>query len=141
MNTLTYELTIGRPKPKDYEALSDGMLLYHAKQGHTRKSEVISIFIKDKYKKVRGGIIVTILWNGMEIHSLWAEESLRRKGYGKTLLTTAEQKAKEIGCTFAYTNTFSWQAPEFYKKLGYTPFGTLKNFPPGNTLTYLWKKL
>lgn len=141
MDTLTYELTIGQLKPKDYKTLSDGMLLYHAKQGHQRTSEIINIFLKDRYKKVHGGIIVTVLWNGMEINSLWVEESLRRKGYGRTLVATAEQKAKEIGCTFAYTNTFSWQAPEFYKKLGYVPYGKLENFPPGNTLTYLWKKL
>lgn len=141
MDTLTYELTIGRPKPKDYKVLSDGMLLYHAKQGHQRISEIINIFLKDKYGKVHGGIIVTVLWNGMEVNSLWVEQSLRGKGYGRTLLTTAEQKAKEIGCTFAYTNTFSWQAPEFYRKMGYTPYGKLENFPPGNTLTYLYKKL
>lgn len=141
MDTLTYEISIGRVKPKDYKVLSDGMLLYHAKQGHQRTSEVIHIFLKDRQKNVHGGIIFTVLWNGMEINSLWVEESLRGQGYGRTLVTTAEQEAKKIGCTFAYTNTFSWQAPEFYKKLGYKPFGTLDDFPPGKTLTYLMKKL
>src|SRR5207302_1339327 len=106
MTDLDFEITVGRPKPQDYRVLADGMLLYHAKQGHPRRLEVINIFLKDKRKKVFGGIIVTILWNGMEINSLWVDESLRRKGLGSKLLETAEEEGKIRGCTIAYTNTF-----------------------------------
>jgi ribosomal protein S18 acetylase RimI-like enzyme len=135
------EMTVGRPKPKDYKALSDGMLSHHAKQGHQRTSEIINIFLKDKNKKVYGGIIVTVLWNGMEINSLWVEESLRGKGLGKKLVLAAEKEGRKRGCGVIYTNTFTWQAPHFYEKLGYKPFGKLEDFPPGNILTYYFKNL
>lgn len=141
MANINFEITVGRPKFKDYKVLSDGMLLHHDKQGHRRVSEIVNIFLKDNHKKVRGGIIVTILWNGMEINSLWVEESLRKQGWGRKLVAAAEKEGKIRGCTIAYTNTFTWQAPDFYQKLGYKPFGKLDNFPPGNTLTYLYKKL
>lgn len=141
MTDLNFEVTVGRPDPKDYRVLSKGMLLHHAKQGHQRTSEVINIFLKDKRKKVFGGVIVTVLWNGMEINSLWVDESLRGQGYGQKLMSTAEIEGRKRGCTIAYTNTFSWQATDFYRKLGYKPYGKLENFPPGNSLTYFCKNL
>lgn len=141
MTNYNYEVTVGRPKNRDYKAISDGMLLYHAKHGHRRISEIINIFLKDISKKVHGGIIATVLWNGIEINSLWVEESLRGQGFGSKLVKAAEKEGKLRGCTISYTNTFTWQSPEFYKKLGYKPYGKLDNFPPGNTLTYFYKNL
>lgn len=122
MLDLTFTITVGRPNFRDYKVLVNGLLTYHANQGHPRRSEVLHIFLKDKDKKVFGGIIVTILWNGMEINSLWVDESLRGKGWGKKLMEAAEKEGKIRACTIAYTNTFTWQAPNFYKKLGYKPF-------------------
>ena len=141
MSDLNFEITIGRPKLKDYKVLLDGMLHHHAKQGHQRTSEIINIFLKDKTKRVHGGVILTVLWNGIEINSLWVEETLRGRGLGSKLLKAAEKEGKARGCTIIYTNTFSWQAPGFYTKFGYKPYGKLDNFPPGNTLTYFYKNL
>lgn len=135
------EITIGKRNPKDYKVLSDGMLLYHSQKGHRRTSEIINIFLKDKDKKVVGGIVATVLWNGIEINSLWVEESLRGQGLGRKLVDAAEKEGKKRGCTIIYTNTFTWQAPDFYEKLGYTLYGKLENFPPGNNLSYYYKKL
>lgn len=141
MEDLSFNINVGRPNIKDYRVLEKGMLLYHAEKGHPRRSELIHIFLKDKNAKVRGGVLITILWNGMEINALWVDKSIRNKGWGRRLLEAAEHEGKIRGCTIAYTNTFSWQAPEFYAKFGYKPFGKLVNFPEGNELTYLSKNL
>ena len=37
--------------------------------------------------------------------------------------------------------TFSFQAPDFYQKLGYTTFAQLENFPPGRSRLFMRKKL
>lgn len=141
MDDFEVEITVGKPKPKDYRVLSNGLLAHHSHQGHPRRSEVVHIFLKDKHKKVLAGVIMTVLWNGMEINSLWVEESLRGRGLGTTLMNMAEEEGKKRGCTIAYTNTFSWQAPGFYERSGYTSYGKLENFPPGSSLTYYSKKL
>lgn len=141
MINLSFEVTVEKPKFKDYKVLSDGMLNYHDKMGHRRTSEVINIFLKDSKKKVYGGAIATVLWNGIEINSLWVDESLRSQGYGRKLVLEIEKEGRARGCTIVYTNTFSWQAPKFYEKLGYKVYGKLENFPPGNNLTYFYKEL
>ncbi len=138
---MKFSVTEGEPDPRDFKALSDGLLSYHAQQGHPRKSEKLSIFLKDENGKAHAGIIVTFLWNGMHIDSLWVDSELRGKGYGTQLMKMAEEEAVKRRCTIAYTDTFTWQAPGFYEKLGYTLYGNLDNFPEGNALKYYRKNL
>jgi N-acetylglutamate synthase-like GNAT family acetyltransferase len=57
------------------------------------------------------------------------------------LLADAEAVARERGCTSIYLDTFSFQAPDFYKRLGFKEFGRLNDFPPGRTRIWLWKSL
>jgi len=131
----------GEPNTKDMVIISKGMLSYHASQGHPRKWKIFSILLKDQSNKLFGCVIVSFLWNGMEIKTIWVDESLRQQGWGRKLMEAAEKEAIKRKCTIAYTNTFSWQAPDFYTKLGYKLYGRLDNFPEGNSLSYYRKDL
>lgn len=131
----------GGASEENFTALSSGLLAQHAKSGHPRNPTKFNIFLKDSEGNARGGVICTCLWNGMEIDSLWVEESLRGQGWGSKLMEAAEVEGKKRGCTFAYTNTFTWQAPEFYRKLGYQEYGRLEDFPEGNSLIYIRKDI
>lgn len=131
----------GEPESQDKEVVVKGMLEHHAKSGHPRKSETYSVLLKNKNNKLLGTVIVTFLWNGMEINSLWIDETIRNQGWGKKLMDAVEKEGIKRGCTVAYTNTFPWQAPEFYEKLGYTLFGRLEDLPKGSNLSYYSKKL
>ncbi len=108
-------------------------------QKRTRKS--FAIFLKDNNYKAYAGIIAFCTWNGMHIDSLWVDSALRGMGYGTRLMKIAEEEAIKRGCTIAYTDTFTWQAPGFYEKLGYILYGKLEDFPEGNTLSYFRKHL
>ena len=141
MNNLRLVASEGEPNPEDKKVMVEGLLSHHAKSGHPRKSETYSILLKDENKKVLGTVIVTFLWNGMEINSLWVDESIRKRGWGRKLMQAVEEEAIKRGCTIAHTNTFPWQAPEFYKKLGYKLYGKLDDFPEGSSLGYFSKRL
>lgn len=135
-------LTIeGEPNESDMKVLVEGMLTYHAGKGHPRKVDKCSILIKNNEDKLVGCVMVSFLWNGMEIGSLWVSESMRGQGLGQKLMEMAEAEGKKRGATFAYTNTFTWQAPGFYEKLGYKLYGKLEDFPVGNELSYYRKDL
>lgn len=126
---------------EDKKILVEGMLHHHASNGHPRKKDVFSIALRDRNGVFVGGLIASVLWNGLEIDSLWVDESLRGRGWGTKLMTAAEAEGLKRGCTFAYTNTFSWQAPSFYEKIGYKLFGRLQDFPQGCCLSYYRKHL
>jgi GNAT superfamily N-acetyltransferase len=63
------------------------------------------------------------------IRDLWVSDALRGKGVGRELRASAEARAFERGCHSAWVNTFSFQAPGFYLKLGHMVFGEL-DYPP-----------
>ena len=73
-------------------------------------------------------------WAGAcEITSLWVKPAYRNKGYGKALLEAAETEAKKENCTTVLLRTYSFQAPQFYKRQGFELAYTVDNFPQGHS--------
>jgi GNAT superfamily N-acetyltransferase len=91
--------------------------------------------------EIVGGIFCAIHWDWLYIDLLWLPEALRGQGYGHRLLEAAEDEARRRGARNAYLDTFSFQAPDFYRRHGYRVFGELQDFPPGHTRYYLTKQL
>jgi ribosomal protein S18 acetylase RimI-like enzyme len=128
---------------EDKNTVREGMLRYHAGKGHTRneKDDYFSIVVKNAQSRTVGAIIVSFRWGAMHVETLWIEESSRKKGLGTKLMDEVEKEAVRRGCHLAYTDTFSWQAPKFYEKLGYRLYGKLDDYPKNNCLSYYFKKL
>lgn len=55
-------------------------------------------------------------------------EGHRKNGFGSKVLAAAELEAVRRGCQYAMLDTFTFQAPEFYAKVGYGVFGRLDSF-------------
>jgi len=55
------------------------------------------------------------------------------------LMNEAERLARQRGCNGAQVDTASFQAPEFYEKLGFRIIGTVEDFPPGHARYFLQK--
>ena len=64
-----------------------------------------------------------------------------RLSTGRQWLMIAEDEARKRGAKHAYLDSFSFQAPAFYKKHGYRIFGELQDFPPGHNRHFFTKKL
>jgi GNAT superfamily N-acetyltransferase len=71
---------------------------------------------------------------------LWVAEAHRRDGEGTRLMRAVEGEARERGLRGAYLDTFSFQAPKFYAKLGYREFGRISDFPLGFDRIWLMKR-
>jgi N-acetylglutamate synthase-like GNAT family acetyltransferase len=82
--------------------------------------------------RVVGGLIGKIFFNWLAAELVWVEKPLRRLGVGRGVLEEAERQARDLGLTGIYVWTQSWQAPDFYRKLGYRQFAEFENFPPGH---------
>lgn len=141
MSDLEFIRIEGEPSPEDKQVMVAGMLAYHASKGHPRKTDTFSVLVKDVNRKLLGCVMVSFLWNGMSIQTLWVDETVRGRGLGQKLMSMVEAEGVKRGCTIAYTDTFTWQAPGFYEKLGYTLYGKLEGFPEANALSYFMKKL
>ena len=91
--------------------------------------------------EIKGGLLGQVYYKGMHVQLLWVDEALRKSGVGSSLLKKAEDLARESSCTLIYLDTFSFQAPKFYEKLGFQIFGKIENFPEGYTRYFLVKRL
>jgi GNAT superfamily N-acetyltransferase len=101
----------------------------------------IGLGLKNGQGQVFGGIFCYTFLYCLYIDDLWIDERCRGMGYGKALLVEAERIARELGCSFAHTCTFSFQAPDFYQRNGYQIFGKLDDYPEGIIQYFLKKKL
>ena len=89
---------------------------------------------------VDAGLVAECYAGWMFIKYLWVHGRWRRAGIGRALMLEAERRAAALGCRYAWVDTFSFQAPEFYKKLGYREFGRL-DYPPSHNRIFLQKTL
>ncbi len=78
----------------------------------------------------------------LHIGLLWVADEHRGTGLGSRLLRQAERTAQDDrDCRYARVETWDFQAPDFYRKLGYEITGRIDNYPPGVTEFTLAKRL
>ena len=53
----------------------------------------------------------------------------------------AEALARERALVGLWLDTFSWQAPGFYRSLGFVEIGRIPDHPPGEARIFLAKRL
>jgi ribosomal protein S18 acetylase RimI-like enzyme len=125
----------------EWSIIGGGISAYNQQQAGPDNGRNFCFVVKTPDGEVAGGIIGATFWNWLYIDLMWLKEELRGQGYGRQLLTLAEAEGRRRGATHAHLDTFSFQAPGFYQKQGYTVFGELKDFPPGHTRYYMVKEL
>jgi GNAT superfamily N-acetyltransferase len=132
---------IGYLEQPAWEIVGSGIREYNTQQAGDGHSLLLCFVLYAPDGSIVGGIIGETHWNWLFINLMWIQEELRDRGYGRELLAAAEEEGSKRGATNAYLDTFSFQAPDFYKKHGYQVFGVLDDFPQGHKRYYLTKKL
>jgi len=103
--------------------------------------DYFGLFVRNEPGTIRAGLIGSLYGNWLFTNLLWVHAELRRRRIGSSLLGEAERRAIAFGCHWASIDTFSFQAPDFYKKLGYEEFARLDEYPPGHSRVFLKKQL
>lgn len=129
-----------RDRP-EWEVIGGGISDYNTEQAGDDEGQNLCYVLQAPDGDVVGGLIGATHWDWFYINLMWVKKELRGHGYGHRLLELAEQEARKRGARDAYLDSFSFQAPEFYKRHGYQVFGELQDFPTGHTRYYLTKKL
>jgi GNAT superfamily N-acetyltransferase len=97
--------------------------------------------LTDANAQIIGGLVGELFWNALHVELLWVADAHRRRGYGRRLMEKAEGEARARGANLVYLNTFSFQAPAFYERLGYEQFGELADTPKGAKRMWYVKQL
>jgi ribosomal protein S18 acetylase RimI-like enzyme len=91
--------------------------------------ERLSCFVSLASGAVVGGAVGRLWGECCELQQIWVDPAYRRRGIGAKLVELFEARAAERGCRTFYLETFSFQAPAFYRKLGYHAAAEIPGFP------------
>ena len=125
---------------KDLDFLHDKLEEYDEKCGSPKKIE-FSYLVRNDSGKIVAGTYGTTFFGSVYIDTLWVHENFRGKGLGSKLVKKVEDFARKQGIKYITLDTMSFQAPGFYKKLGYEVESKRKNCEKDHSLLSLIKKL
>lgn len=124
---------------KDKESIFQGVLKYNLERIEDKNPKDLGVYLEDETGKKLGGLIGDTHGNWLFINFLWVSEELRGQNIGSRILNQAEETAKERGCKYIFLDTFSFQAPDFYKKHGYKEVFKLEEHPLTGKCYYFTK--
>lgn len=136
--TIAYVATPGQ---SEWMTIGQGIGDYNAAQAGDDSGQPVCFVLRGPDETVVGGVIGETHYGWFYVNLMWIRADLRGRGYGGQLLTLAEGEARKRGATHAYLDTFSFQAPDFYRKQGYEVFGELDDFPAGHRRYFMKKQL
>ena len=138
--TLTRSARYDQPDPGTFEAIFQALDADSASRIGPTKPHWLVIPIRNDAGAVAGGFWGCTTFRWLHVQMLFVPEPLRGRGIGAALMASAEAEARERGCLGAHVDAFSFQAAPFYRKLGYTRFGVLHDFPPGHDRLFFCKR-
>ncbi len=119
----------------------EGLLSYNLEHLEDKNPKDLGIYLKDETGKIVAGLIGNTHGNWLTVKFLWVSDDLRGNNIGSEILQQAEKTAKERGCKYAFLDTFSFQAPAFYRKHGYQDAFVLEEYPVTGQRYYFTKNL
>jgi GNAT superfamily N-acetyltransferase len=96
--------------------------------------------IRDEAGTVIGGLTGYTGRGFLHVEMLFIPEGMRGKRLAGRLLESAEIEAKARGCVGAYIDTANPDARRAYQRQGYEIIGTLADYPPGFSITWMAKR-
>jgi GNAT superfamily N-acetyltransferase len=111
--------TIGKVDSALDERLSDELdKVNAAATSGTAAAEELTVRI-EKGDELLAGVSGWTWGRAAGIAMTWVREDQRGTGLGARLLTAFENEARERGCTHLFVTSFTFQAPDFYRRQGY----------------------
>lgn len=99
----------------------------------------LAVTVRDAAGEVAGG-----LWGRMGRGFLAIEYlalgPARGHGLGRQVMAAAEAEARQRGLRGMWLHTWTFQAPGFYEKLGFSECGRIPDYPPGHDCIFFVKR-
>ncbi|MCS3840359.1 ribosomal protein S18 acetylase RimI-like enzyme [Pseudomonas sp. JAI111] len=129
------------PTDEERQAILLPLRAYNASKAGVSMQEPIALLVRDESGEILGGLYARVFYQWMFIELLSVPEQARGQGLGSKLMRMAEDVAREKECVGVWLDTFDFQAPGFYQKLGYSELGQIVDYPPGHKRLFFQKRL
>ena len=136
-----YKLVLKEPSAEEKAHLENSLNHFNMNLTGIPFGGDVAVLVYDDHEHVVGGVNGWQWGDSFEVGFLWLEQEWRGQDIGTQLIRSLEQQATGRGCTQIHLDTYSFQAIDFYLKLGYEVVGTLDNFPTPHKRYFLKKNL
>lgn len=127
-----FSLTVHDDVPAaDRTTVDEGLEAFNLSTTPLHEVRPLGCFARDEAGTVIGGAVGRRWGRVVELQQLWVHEAWRGKGTGTALVRAFEAHARAHGCDRIYLETFSFQAPDFYRRLGYAVAHAHADYPHG----------
>lgn len=129
------------PTPEQVQHLEDRLYEFNSGATGITDGAGLAIFVRDERGRIIAGVCGNTWGGSCEIRQFWVEEVRRGQGLGTRLLRAAEQEARRRKCSQIILTTYSFQAPEFYRRRGFRILATVDDCPHGHRNLLMRKRL
>ena len=134
-------LTVGEADAALDQQLSAGLDAHNfAATGHSDLRE-LTVKVEDAAGDLVAGLSGWTWATCAGIGMVWVRDDSRRDGWGAKLLAAAEDAARARGCRQVLVSSFTFQAPEFYRRHGYVEFARSEGIPVEGQADVHFRKL
>ncbi len=135
-------IAVETPGPEHHDEILRLLLEFNTSKVGPTILEPLAVTLRHpESDAILGGLWGESYYDWLFIELLIVPDKFRKRGMGSSLMKKAEEIAVGRGCVGIRVDTFSFQAPGFYEKLGYRSFGKLVNQPIGYERIYYFKTL
>ena len=128
-------------KQSDIDAIYEMLKKYNLCNREKSENVPLGLYYEDESGKKLAGLTGETFGNWLCIHYFFVSECLRNQGLGSEIMALAENEARNRGCKYVFVDTFLFQAPGFYEKLGYQGVFSLTEYPYTGERHYYIKEL
>jgi GNAT superfamily N-acetyltransferase len=136
------ELTVeAEPKPDDIRQLEDSIYAFNVNATGISDGKLFGLFLRDDARVAVGGAFGWTWAGTCSVRILFVPTHLRNQGHGTRLMHAVEAEAKARGCRRIVLETFDFQAPQFYLKLGFEVRARVPDYVQGHDMFVMAKRV
>jgi GNAT superfamily N-acetyltransferase len=129
------------PDPRDVRLLDERLYAFNVQTTGITDGKFLASFLRDKDGAAVGGIYGWTWGETCYIRYLFIPAEMRNLGHGRGLMRVVEAEARARGCRQIVLTTHDFQAPEFYRRLGFEMAGRVEEYPRGHQYLTMVKRL
>lgn len=129
------------PSLEDLRVLESRLYEFNVQATGIADGKLLAVLVRDDDGGAIGGAFGWTWGETCYVRHLFVPRHMRNRGLGGDLMAAVEAEAKVRGCRQIVLETHDFQAPDFYRKLGFAITGRVADYPRGYQYLTLVKRL
>jgi len=130
------------PSREAESAIADSLDAFNERRTGVAHSRPLAVLLQGANSGLLlGGLLGRTSLGLLFIDLIFVPDASRGTGVGSQMMSRAEEEAVARGCRQAVLYTIAFQAPGFYRRVGYQVFGEVRSGPADQARLFMTKAL